>query len=93
VEGRVMKTIHDSLKGLNPLKKSQYFLLLRHIENRSIEFNTDLQKEIQKDLGLTQNEFKKALEWLINVNLVCIEENYNYKKIVFCLTDVAREMI
>jgi len=91
VEGGNMTTIQDVLKSLNPLKRVQYLWLLRNIETRSVEFGTDHQKELQKDLGLTQNEFKKAMEWLIDANLICIEASY--RQIVFSLTDAARDII
>lgn len=85
-----MTTIHDVLKNLNPLKRAQYYLLFSRIEYRPIKFNTDCQKEVQKALGLTWNEFKKALQWLIDQDLVLVE--VKDRQLVFSITDFGRDI-
>ena len=79
------------LDKLDPLTKVQYYGVLNKIDINTVILGIDLQKEWQEDLGLTPNQYKKAIKFLTDANLITIDEYRG--QIVATLTEAAREIV
>ena len=81
----------DAIEKLDPLTKLQYYGVLYNIGRDKVVFGTDLQKKLKNDLGLSSSQFIKAVKFLVNANLITINENLS--QIVATLTDAGREIL
>jgi hypothetical protein len=80
----------EFLKNLKPLQRAQYYGLLEYIEREGEIFGTnESYQRMLKDLGLTPTQLKKAINWLVNENLIIVKGSMGVIKA--SLTDRARE--
>jgi len=82
---------NEIVKNLEPLEKVQYRYLLNYLLSNKIIFGAnEYQKTMLRNLGLSSNQFKKAINWLSDSGLISIEEDNG--EIIATLTNDGRKI-